>query len=47
LINAIQFARRERARMGEMVERTYEYAQRTFSIETMARQTLEVYARVR
>lgn len=47
LIQAIQFAQRERAYMADMAERAFEYAQRTFSVETMTRQTLEVYERAR
>lgn len=46
LIEAIQLAQRERALMAEMVERAFAYAQRTFTVEAMTKQTIEVYERL-
>jgi glycosyltransferase involved in cell wall biosynthesis len=47
LIEAIKFAQREQAYMAEMVERAFEYAQRTFGVETMVKQILKVYEKMR
>ena len=46
LVRAIQFVQQERARVADMVERAFQYAQRTFGVEAMVKQTLEVYRRV-
>jgi glycosyltransferase involved in cell wall biosynthesis len=47
LIEAIEQARRERDTMSERAQQAGEYARRTFSVEAMTRQTLEVYQRLR
>lgn len=46
LTATIQFAMRERAAMREMAIRAFEYAQRVFSVEAMAQQTIAVYETV-
>lgn len=43
LIEAIEYARHDRTRMADMTRRAYEYAQHTFSVRTMTKQTMEVY----
>lgn len=43
LVNAIDLARSDRARTTALAQRALEHARRTFSVETMTDQTLQVY----
>lgn len=43
LVTAIQYAQREQARMAAMVEHAFDYAQRAFTVDAMAAQTIQVY----